>query len=417
MTVSSKRVRYFAASVSWIATLLICSIFVAPAFASGQLTNRQLLLQNGTTDGGSKPGGVVNHQFSFTIPQAVGTIHSIVFKYCTNAGTTTDISSGSACTTPAGLKTDATNPTILGTQSGFTFDSLVNTTNGAPYVTSAAGLNTASAATTVSIQLQKVTNPNGTDCAGTNGNCAFYVAVLAYDGAGGTGTLLASGTVAASVNQQIQLSGTMPESLIFCTGGSVTVNSSGIPDCTTATSGSISFNKLFSPTATAFATSQMAASTNALHGYAITVSGAQLANGTNYIKGVGVTEETSASTVGTSVFGMNLVADADATASSPALSPASANLTPASDGVNDFGIAQAHFSTDSKYAFADSGPTGGTLTLNTVAKSDYSAGGPTGTPGPTNGQVYTATYMVNVAANQPAGTYVTTLTYICTPTY
>lgn len=408
--------RYFAASSAWIATLLICSVFVAPAFASGQMTNRQLLLQNGATDGGSKPGGKVNHQFSFTIPSGVGTIHSIVFKYCTSAGTTTDISSGSACTTPAGLKTDATNPTTLGTMSGFTFDSLVNTTNGAPYVTSAAGLSTASATNEV-IQLQNVTNPDGTDCVGASGNCAFYVAILAYDGTGGTGTLLASGTVAASVNQQIQLSGTMPESLIFCTGGSVTVNGSGIPDCTTATSGSIGFNKLFSPTSTAYATSQMAASTNALHGYAITVSGPQLSDGTNYIKGIGAAATPSASTIGTSVFGMNLVADTDAAASSPALSPASANLTPASDGVNDFGIAQANFNTDSNYAFADSGPTGGSLTLNTVAKSDYSAGGPTGTPGPTNGQVYTSTYMVNVAANQPAGTYVTTLTYICTPTY
>lgn len=417
MTVSSKRVRYYAASTAWLATLLVCSLFVAPAFASGQITSRSLTLQNGATDGGSKPGGKVNHLFKFTIPQGVGTIHSIVFKYCTNAGTTTDISSGSACTTPTGLKTDATNPTTLGTQSGFSFDSLVNTTNGAPYVTSTAGLNTASSTTAEQISLDTVTNPDGTDCPGTNGNCAFYVAILAYDGTGGTGTLLASGTVAASVNQQIQLSGTMPESLIFCTGGTVTVNGSGIPDCTTATSGSISFNKLFSPTSTAFATSQMAASTNALHGYAITVSGPQLSDGTNYIPGVGATAATAASTVGTNKFGLNLVADTDATASTPALSPASANLTPASDGVNDFGIAQANFNTDSNYAFADSGPTGGTLTLNTVAKSDYSAGGPTGTPGPTNGQVYTATYMVNVAANLPAGTYVTTLTYICTPTY
>ena len=37
--------------------------------------------------------------------------------------------------------------------------------------------------------------------------------------------------------------------------------------------------------------------------------------------------------------------------------------------------------------------------------------------GPTNAQRYTATYMVNVAGNQLAGTYATTITYVCTPTF
>lgn len=388
---------------------MVFSLLAGTAYASGQITNRSLTLQNGATDGGSKPSGVVKHLFTFTLPASAAG-QSIVFKYCTTA----DIDAGGTCTAPHGL--DTVTSTTLGTATGDASGAtLVNTTQAAPLVNLGTAV-TPTGATVSTVQLASVTNPDGTDCTTTT-SCTFYVNIQFWSATGGTGTLLSSGTVAATVNPQITLTGTMPESLIFCTGGTISKNASGIPDCTTATSGSVTFNKLFSPTGTAFATSQLAASTNATHGYSITVSGPQLASGTNYIPGVGATAKTSSSTVGTSVFGMNLVADTDAAASTPALSPASASLTPVSDGVNYWGIAHANFNTDSSYAFADSGPTGGTLTLNNIAASDYGTSGPTGTGEPTDGQIYTATYMVNAAANQPAGTYTTTLTYICTATY
>lgn len=410
---SARRIPFFTAAVLFSAATMMFSLFVAPAYASGQITERSLTLQNGATDGGSKPSGVVNHEFSFIIPSGVGTVKSIVFHYCTSAGGTSgtaDISQGGACTTPTGLSTTGASS---GADTSAGLDTQTFTTNGSPIFNSTAGITPDGTTATVA-QLDTVTNPNGTDCAGTNGNCAFYVAILVYDNTGGTGTLIASGTVAASVNQQIQLSGTMPESLIFCTGGSVSTTGTSpntIPDCTTATSGSIGFNKLFSPTGTAYATSQMAASTNALHGYAITAEGNSLTNGSYHIPGIGTTPATDTSTVGTNAFGLNLVADTHANASLPALSIASANINPASDGSNYYGAASANFNTVETYAFAQSDTT---LTLNDVAASDY---GHAGTADPTNGQVYTVTYMANVAANLPAGTYTTTLTYICTPTF
>lgn len=87
-----------------------------------------------------------------------------------------------------------------------------------------------------------------------------------------TGVVLHKETVAASTAEPIILDGTMPESLVFCTGETIGLTSS-VPDCGTATDGAISFNQLFSPIPTATATSQMAASTNAGSGYAITVNG------------------------------------------------------------------------------------------------------------------------------------------------
>jgi hypothetical protein len=413
LSVSAKRIPFFAAAVSLSAAAMIFSFFVAPAFASGQITNRSLTLQDGATDGGSKPSGVVNHLFTFTIPSGVGTVKSIVFHYCKTVGGTggtADIDQGGACTTPTGLSTTSATD---GASTTGSLDSINVTTNGSPYFDSTSGIATGSPVT-LSAQFDTVTNPDGTDCAGANNNCAFYVAILAYDNTGGTGSLIAYGTVAASVNQQIQLSGTMPESLIFCTGGSVSTTGTSpntIPDCTTATSGSISFNKLFSPTGTAYASSQMAASTNALHGYAITVSGKSLTNGSYHIPGIGGTAASDTGTVGSNKFGLNLVADTNANASTPALSVASADLNPASDSSNYWGTAESPFTTGDSYAFSDSDSS---LTLNDVAASDF---GQPGTAEPTNGQVYTVTYMANVAANLPAGSYSTTLTYICTPTF
>jgi hypothetical protein len=413
MSVSARRVPFFAAAVMLTAASMVLSLFVLPAYASGQITNRSLTLQDGATDGGSKPSGVVNHLFTFTIPSGVGTVKSVVFHYCKSVGGTSgtaDISEGGACTTPTGLTTTSATD---GASTSASLDTINVTTNGSPFFNSTAGITTGSPVT-LSAQFDSVTNPDGTDCAGANNNCAFYVAILAYDTVGGAGTLLASGTVAASVNQQIILTGTMPESLIFCTGGSVATTGTApntIPDCTTTTSGSINFNKLFSPTGTAYATSQMAASTNALHGYAITVSGKSLTSGSYHIPGIGGTAATDASTVGTNAFGMNLVADTNANASTPALTVPSAAINPASDSSNYWGTAETPFTTGDSYAFSDSDSA---LTLNDVAASDF---GQTGTAEPTNGQVYTVTYMANVAANLPAGSYSTTLTYICTPTF
>jgi len=40
-----------------------------------------------------------------------------------------------------------------------------------------------------------------------------------------------------------------------------------------------------------------------------------------------------------------------------------------------------------------------------------------GGAGGTDAQIFTVAYIVNVPGSQPAGTYTTTLTYICTPTF
>lgn len=338
-----------------------------------QITNRSLTLQPGATDGGSKPGGVVNHFFQFTLPGG-NTVGSIKFQYCTSASGT--------CTMPTGL---VTTSATLNAETGVTGFSINNTTNGAPYLTrTAAAILTNVAAT---YRLNTITNPTTT-------NEAFFVRITTYASTDTTGGAGDTGTVTASTATQIVLTGIMPESLIFCTGATVSLVGS-IPDCSTAGLGTISFNQLFSPSDTATATSQMAASTNANFGYNITVAGPTLTSGSNTIAAMA---SATTGTRGTGQFGMNLAANT-MTTSTPAIGTA---ITPAANGTNLKGQALTGYDTPDtfKYVSGDS-----------VANSANSGAGPT------DGQVYTASYIVNVSGSQPAGTYTTTLTYVCTATF
>lgn len=362
-----------------VAIVLAFALAITPLFAAtanaALLSPRKLTLKAGATDGGSKPSGVVNHEFSFTVPTTGTNLGSIQFEYCT----TTE----GACTIPTGLSTTSAT---LGGESGLTGFSVNNTTQGKPYVTRTAA-NVAAPTATV-IQLNSITNPS---TVGT-----FFVRIQTYTAAALGGTATDAGVVAASTAQQIVLTGTMPESLIFCTGGTVTAN------CGSTTSGSISFNQLFSPTDTATATSQMAASTNAAQGYVITVNGPTLTSGSATIPGW--SSPTSAGTTrGISSWGLNLRANTTTTSTVAV----GADLTAASNGTDLKGQALTGYNTVDQFKFVSG---------DAVANSAYDGASNT-TLGPTNSQVYTASYAVNVAGNQLAGTYVSTLTYICTPTF
>jgi hypothetical protein len=355
--------------------------------SAAQITNRSLTLQAGASDGGSKPGGVVNHLFAFTIP-STSSIQSIRFQYCTTAA---DVGAGT-CVTPTGV---VTTSATMGTQTGITGWTLTNTTNGAPFLTRAAGVSPA-ANTAVTYQLLGVTNPTTT-------NQTFFVRINTFASANATGSATDTGTVAASTATQIVLTGTMPESLVFCTGMTISTTA-GVPDCTTATAGAVAFNQLFSPTDTAIAESQMAASTNAGSGYAITINGPTLTSGSNTITALG---SPTASLKGVSQFGLNLRANTAAAAISfpGTVSPfISADVAVASNGTN--------FRAQPKTGY----DTADTFTFNTGATvADSGQGG--ASPVATDAQIFTASYIVNVPGSQAAGTYTTTLTYICTPTF
>lgn len=392
-------------------TGLVAQVFLpGRAFAATQpITARSLTLKAGTADnngdgipdGGSLPNTVVNHLFNFTLNNTAASVGSITFQYCT---TGEPVTGGIGCYAPAGidvsaatLAQDAGDITGFSVAGGSANEDASDPNNGAINTITikvASAISFSSSAALVK-EFSGIHNP-------TAPNQTFYVRIASYTSLDGTGTPNDMGTVAASTTNAIQLSGTMPESLVFCTGQSIS-ETNNVPDCSTATSGVIGFNQLFSPQSTSWATSQMAASTNATTGYAITVNGPTLTSGVNTIAAI-TAAGGDFSKLGTSQFGLNIVQDDATNAATPAPLPASANVTTPTGGTLYTGEAVAPYntggdSTTAKYFFQ----TGNAVADSTSTGSDA--------------QVFTATYMVNVPGHQPAGTYATTLTYICTPTF
>lgn len=249
---------------------------------------------------------------------------------------------------------------------------------------------------TVTVSFNNVHNPST--------EMTFYMRIATYSDDAYT-TQIDYGTTAAATVLQIILSGTMPESLIFCVGENIDAVSD-VPDCSSVTTGTIGFNQLFSPSDTAYATSEMAASTNAGTGYVITVNGDTLTNGSYTIAAMGTTD---ISKHGISQFGLNLVANTGMTPPGGTVPYTTygafgADISLAANGTNYKGQAVP----SSGYDVADyfryvSG--------STVANSAN------GGAGPSDGQIYTVSYIANVPGSLAAGTYSTTLTYVCTPTF
>lgn len=377
----------------WTSVALVLASFIGfllpHSVEAAQITNRSLTLVGGGAgapyngDGGSKPGGVVKHDLKFTL--TVGSnVGSIQFLYCTTPADTGALT----CVKPTGLHTTSAT---LDAQTGATGFSMVNTTDGSPYIARAAASAIGSApANSVEYVLGDVTNPTDT-------NKTFFVRISTFSSLDATGSPLDTGSVAASTANPIVLTGIMPESLVFCTGATVGLTG-GVPDCNTATSGAVAFDRLFSPTDTAVATSQMAASTNAGQGYVIALFGATLTSGSNTISAMSTTAGGDSPVRNSSQFGTNLRANTLAT-STPAVG---IDVAPSANGTNYRGEPLTGYSTVDKFRFVSG---------ESVADSGNA------TLGASDSQIFTNSYMVNVPGSQPAGTYTTTLTYICTPTF
>lgn len=304
--------------------------------------------------GSSGPGVATSYVIAATTA-TTDVVGSMSFEFCDSAVGT--------CNLPAGVVTTGATLTAQSGAVGFSLDA---TANGRPYLTrSAANVN---ASTPLSYTLTNITNPSGT-------NTSYYVRITTYQASDGVTGVVDNGTIALSTAEPVQLTGVTPEILVFCVGTSITSN------CTTIAGNSIDFGD-FSPTATRTGTSVMQAQTNASGGYAITVNGSTLASGVNTIPALA---SQSASTIGTSQFGMNLRSNASPVVGSE----------PSGGGL---GSVAASYNTPNQWRY---------VTGDIVASA----------PAPTNANTYTSSYMVNIGGAQAAGVYTATMTYICTASF
>lgn len=385
---------------------------LTPSTYAAPITTRSLTLQamdsdpTSGVDGGSKAGGTVRHFYEFTMPGGTN-IGSIKFEYCTTAA---NDSLNPTCIAPTGM--NATGATLVD-QTGATGFSVLTRTANTIVLTRASTNMTANTVGTYTFD--SVVNPLNPEVLPDPGNgepgdenyatrsykqnTTFFVRISSYSSVDGSGSPIDSGTVAASTANQIVLSGTMPESLVFCTGRTIGLTNA-LPDCSTATQGIIEFNQLFSPEDTATSTSQMAASTNAGFGYIITVNGTTLTSGTNTISNMATA---GPGIRGTGQFGMNLALNTVATSTVPI----GADVSPVANATSYRGEAQTGYNTPDTFKFTSG---------DTVASSTNGTGTP-GLAAATDSQIYTVSYIANVPGSQAAGQYATTLTYICTPTF
>ena len=389
---------YRAFSVLMLFALVLAQVFLPlNSVNADQITTRSLELQTSDTGvGGSTPGGVVDHLFTFTLPNTgTAALGSLKFQYCTQPA---DVGAAT-CVAPTGL--DSSTAT-LGSSSGVTGLTIQHTAANEFYLTrSPGGTVTPAANTVVTVLIKNIENPDEVG----EPNYTFFTRIGSYTTLDATGTATDLGAVAASTADPVIVSGTMPESLVFCTGATVGVTAT-VPDCSTATAATVNYNQLFSPTATAMATSQMAASTNAGFGYAITVNGPTLTSGTNTIAAIGAP---SASTPGIAQFGMNLVANTLLAASgfTDDVNDPSKDPAPLANTTNYKGQPATDYGTVDQFKYID----------GDVVANSYNGYVPGTNTAATDAQIFTVSYIANVPGSQPAGTYTSTLTYVCTPTY
>lgn len=299
----------------------------------------------------------VNYSFNLTVPSNT-IIQSYSAEICTTAY--------NSCTTPSGF--DAGSATLLSQPSGFGDSSGWSAdSSDAGKIRMQHGSNSNSPGSSQSVTFDGITNPSST-------NFEYFARITTYSNADYTGEI-DTGVVAVSTATQIDLTGTVPPILTFCVGTSIS------SDCSSATGNSLDFGE-FSPTSASTATSQMRANTNGGGGYVITVNGTTLTSGTNSIPALSTQ---TASNPGTSQFGMNLRNNTTPNVGSD----------PMGSGIGTY---NSNYGTADQFRFVDG---------DTVAQAAQE----------TNSNTFTSSYIANIEPSQAAGTYSTTLTYICTATF
>lgn len=339
-----------------ISFLLVCSANIYAQITP--LPNRSLQMTSSVVSASG-----VRYSFNFNVPAAPN-VQSIEFEFCDNnpfPGQFCDESSN------YGFDTRHDNDLTIINQTGETGFSIHPTSSNENRI-----VLTRPASPTVSQPVgYEFENIINSSVAGTH-----YVRVGIYSSNDATGTRVAEGGIAYSLNERITLSSEVPPYLIFCTSTRFSGN-----DCNSGEGNYINFGILKSDN-TSYSQSEMIVGTNAESGYTISVHGTTLTSGNNTIANL---SSRQTSLKGISQYGMNLRAN-----SSPTV-----GAEPSGPGA---GSPSAEYSVANQYKFVPG---------DTIATHNYTS----------DYRKFTASHVVNVAAGQAPGRYAATITYICLATY
>lgn len=311
------------------------------------------LFQRSVVVGSPTAGDVTTHDFKF-ITATSGNVGSIVMEYCSNLPFY-----GVPCTAPSGL---AVNASAITTQTGITGLSVdaPNTTVNRLVLTRASTL--IASGVNVQIILGNVTNQSAP-------NQTVYVRVSTHSSIDGSGNPIDFGAVVYSTVPGIGVGGYVPPHLTHCVGVFVSA------DCTSTTGALMNMGE-FSSNAPRVTTSQFATATNDPTGYNTYISGGTMTAGNEVIPALG---GSGSSVPGTSQFGINLRGN-----SSP--------LGGSDRTGSGTGVVSSGYDTPNIFRYND-GERVATSTL------------------PTEFNVFTVTYIVNVSTTQRPGIYASSYTF------
>lgn len=314
------------------------------------------LLNRSVTVADPRPSQNTSHTFNFSL-QTVGTIGSLQFEYCSNSPVIT-----TPCVAPTGLDVSAAVISSQTGETGFSVDAATTANN--LILTRAPAANVAIPVSYVFSNVINQSTPNST----------AFVRITSYPTTDASGAFTDDGSVAYSTTSALSVSGFVPPYLVFCVG--VTVAG----DCSSANGQLLNLGEL-KPNQPSFATSQFAGATNDPGGYSTFVNGLTMTSGSNVIPALNTPLP---SQTGTSQFGMNLRSNSNPSVGS---NPSGVGTsTPTSD-----------YNQPNLYVFKNQ------IVTSSPISTDYN--------------LFTASYVVNVSPNQPAGIYNTTLTYIATAAF
>lgn len=296
---------------------------------------------------------VSQHEFGFVMSDTITPVGSVIIEFCSNSPF-----SNTPCTAPAGMNASSAN--FIG-QTGETGFIMLPPTTGQLTLTRAPANPSGVPAT---YTFSNITNPSS--------NGTYYVRVQTYSSIDGTGLPVQTGGIVIYINNPITVNAEVPPYLTFCVAVTITLF-----DCSTATNFFIDFGN-FTPTTTSQATSEFIAATNAISGYSVTIAGNTLTSGLNTIPGLATP---TASTTGTSQFGVNLRQNTIPSGGANPIGPGTATPSP-------------NYNIPNQYTYNNGDIIATVTNSNDIRK-------------------FTANYIVNVSNTQASGVYSATISYIC----
>ncbi len=331
--------------VSFITILVSLILFNFSFVSASDLTSRKI------TIGDSEPSATTTHRFEFFNPTA-GLMGSIKFEYCSNSPLFNEV-----CVPPAGLNTSGAGISIQSGTTGFSVSGF--TTNSTIILTR---VPSAILPVNSTFTFSNIINPSAADT-------TFYVRVSTYATTDGTGLSTDQGSVAFSTSGRLSIGVFVPPFLTFCVGVTVDLN------CSSSNGSLVDFGE-FSELSTSAITTQFSAATNDVLGLQIFLNGQTMTSGNNIIPGL---DNRSASSIGTSQFGLNLVSNSVPSVGSNKSGAGTINALP-------------NYAVSNQYIFTNG---------NLIARSTL----------PTDFNRFTVSYIVNVSENQNPGVYASTLIY------